>query len=264
MTALGLWVAASTLKSASSWLLCPRLCWSDMAFPDDQIKFARKAADQTRDAVLGFFNDHGGIGAGSTVTANPLSSVVLVLVVVITVIIGILFRIGSQVAALVLTTLEETRHDNQDSMNTLIAASMSDLLSVEITADDIPKGGNPGAQLDRARVIGGKLHDLLITEFGGGNGPDSVDGKKAARAFTGFNVNFSTGAALLSVLTEISTVGFIKEFREIGEQMAQGLSLGRLHRAALKPLIDALIVHPYTRQLGAEYRQTRLSEQEYT
>jgi hypothetical protein len=234
-----------------------------MPFPDDQIKFARKAADTTRDAVLGFLTEHGSAQITAQTAANTLSSVVLVLVVVLTVAIGVVFRIGSQVASLVLITLEETRHDNQDAMNGLIAASMSDLLSVEITAEDIPKGGNPAQQLERARVIGAKLHDLLVTEFGGNSGPEGVDGQKAARAFSGFNINFNTSAALLSVLTEISTVGYIKEFREIGEMMSQGLSLGRLHRQALRPLIDHLITKPYDRQLGTQYRQTRLTDQQY-
>lgn len=234
-----------------------------MSFPDEQIKFASQAADQTRKTVLAFLASTGSARVVAETTANTAATVVLVAVVVITVVFAVVFRLGSKVAALVLTTLEETRHDNQEAMNSVIAAAMSDLLSVEITGEDIPKGGNPAQQLERARVIGGKLHDLLIAEFGGGGGPEGVDGQKAARAFSGFNINFNTSAALLSILTEISSIGFIKEFREVGEMMAQGLSLGRLHRQALKPLIDNLIVHPYTRQLGAQYRQVRLSDQQY-
>lgn len=234
-----------------------------MAFGEDQIKFARESADSTYNAVLNFFGDNGGKGATATAIAGFMAALVLCSALIVTVVLGLVFRIGSQVAAIFLTTLEEVRHDNQDALNSAIAAAMSDLLSVQITGTDIPSGGDPQQQLERARVIGAKLHDLLITEFGGRGGPEGVDGALAARAFTGFNINFNTSAALLSVLTEMSSLGHFTEFREVGEMMAQGLSLGRLHRQALKPLIDNLIVHPYTRQLGAQYRQARLSAEQY-
>jgi len=233
-----------------------------MAFLDDQIKFARKAADQTYDAVLGFFGDKNSRGATATVTATVFAALVLVLAVLVSVALGVIFRIGAQVAALFLETMEEARHDNQDALNTLIAASMSDLLSVPIDGSDIPSGGDAQQQLDRARVIGGKLHELLIQEFGGGGGPEGVNGEQAARAFTGFNINFSTSAAFLSIITEIESLGYFKQFREIGEMMAQGLGLGRLHRAALRPLVDHLITKPYDRQLGARYRQARMTPQQ--
>lgn len=234
-----------------------------MAFGEDQIKFARKAADDSYDTVLAFVSDKIGKGVTSTSVAAIIAALVMCSSLLVTVVLGLVFRIGSQVAAIFLTTLEEVRHDNQDSLNTAIAAGMSDLLSVQVTGSDIPSGGDPQAQLDRARAIGAKLHELLETEFGGGNGPEGVDGRLAARAFTGFNINFNTGAAILSLLTEISSLGYFKEFREVGEMLAEGLSLGRLHRQALKPLVDALIVHPYTRQLGAKYRQARLSPEQY-
>jgi len=114
------------------------------------------------------------------------------------------------------------------------------------------------------RAIGGLLHDLLLSEFGGNGTPDSVDGAKAARAFTGFNINFSAGSAIISILGEMSSLGYFKEFREVGESVAENLGLGRLHRGALKPLVDTLVTKPYDRQLLAQYRQTRLTPQQYT
>lgn len=234
-----------------------------MAFLDDQIKFGRKAADQTYDAVLGFFGDKTGGGATATITATVLAALVLVLAVVVTVILGVIFRIGAQVAALFLETMEEARHDNQDALNTLIAASMSDLLSVEVDASDIPNGGDQRAQIDRATVIGGKLFDLLRSEFGGDGGPDGIDGEKAAKAFAGFAINFSTSAAFLSIITEIESLGYFKQFREIGEMMAKSLGIGRLLRGAFRPLIDHLITQPYNRQLAKQYRQGRLTATQY-
>jgi hypothetical protein len=234
-----------------------------MALGDDQIKFARQSADKTYDSVLAFFGDKGKPGATATIIAGIMAALVLCTTVIVTVVLGLIFRAGSWVAAQFLNTLEEVRHDNQDALNSAIAAALSDLLSIPIDAADIPAGGDPQAQLQRARAVGTLLHELLETEFGGGNGPEGVDGQLAARAFSGFNINFNTGAAILSLLGEMGSLGYFKEFREVGELVAQGLSLGRLHRSALKPLVDNLIVHPYTRQLGAKYRQQRLSPEQY-
>lgn len=234
-----------------------------MAFGDAQIKFARQSADQTYDAILGFFGDKGRPGATANAIASAMAAVVMVVAVVLTVALGVIFTIGSQVAALFLETLGEVRNDNQSALNPVMAAALGDLLAIEIDAGSIPQGGQGASNIPRMRAIGGLLHDLLKSEFGGDGTPDSVDGEKAARAFTGFNINFSAGAAIISLLGEMSSLGYFKEFREVGESVAENLGLGRLHRGALKPLVDTLVSKPYTRQLLAQYRQTRMSPEQY-
>jgi len=234
-----------------------------MPFPDDQIKFAQNAADQTHSGVLKFLSSKQGKGSVAWATANTLSAVVFSAVVIVTVVLGVIFRIGSQVAALFLETLGEVRNDNASGLNSVIAAALGDLLGVEISADSIPQGGQGAANIPRMVAVGGLLHDLLGAEFGGAGTPDGVDGAKAARAFTGFNVNFSAGASIIGILGEMSSLGYFKEFREVGESVAENLGLGRLHRGALKPLVDTLVTKPYTRQLLAKYRQTRLSPDQY-
>lgn len=230
-----------------------------MAGFDDQIQFANEAAQQTYKAVLTFFGNNGQQGFVAQKTATALSAVVLIMAVLVSVILGVMFRIGTQITALFLETMGEARQSNQDALNSLIAASMSDLLGVQVTGSDIPAGGDPQAQVDRAVVIGGKLIDLLTQEFGGNSGPDGVNGAQAAKAFAGFNINFSTSAAVLSIITNIESLGFFTEFREVGERMAESLGLGRLMRIAFKPLIDHLIAKPYDRQLANQYRQQRMT-----
>jgi hypothetical protein len=234
-----------------------------MAFGDAQVKFARDAADQTHEAVNSFLVDKIGKGATATIIASVAAALVMVVAVVLTVALGIIFTIGSQVAAIFLETLGEVRNDNQGALNPVMAAALGDLLGVEIGADSIPQGGQGADNIPRMRAIGGLLHDLLKREFGGDGTPDSVDGAAAARAFTGFNINFSAGTAIISILGEMSSLGYFKEFREVGESVAENLGLGRLHRGALKPLVDTLVSKPYTRQLLAQYRQTRLSPEQY-
>ncbi|SRR6266481_1944329 len=238
-----------------------------MADPNIKIDAANEAAtragSQVRKAILGFLNKESEVGLVSRTVANLAGALIAMSAVLVIGLFGVLFRIASVIAEIFLTGIEAARRDNQDSLNGVVAASMSDLLSVEVDPADIPSGGTPRQQLDRAVAIGSKLHDLLLFEFGGGSGPSGVDGEKAARAFTGFNINFSVSAAILSIVTEIESLGFLKEWREVGEEMAQNLGLGRLHRSALKPLIDTLIVKPYTRELNERYRQDLLTDQQY-
>lgn len=234
-----------------------------MAFGDAQIKFAREAADQTYDAVLGFFGDKGRPGATANAIASALAAVVMAVAVILTVALGVIFTIGSQVAAIFLQTLGEVRNDNQAALNPVMAAALGDLLGIEIDAGSIPQGGQGADNIPRMRAIGGLLHDLLKREFGGDGTPDSVNGAAAARAFTGFNINFSAGTAIISILGEMSSLGYFKEFREVGESIAENLGLGRLHRGALKPLVDNLVTKPYNRELLAQYRQTRMTPEQY-
>lgn len=214
----------------------------------------------TRDAIQGFLQETIGVTIVSQFIANFVAGLVLAGGVLSTAIIGGVFRVAPLIATAFLEFLGTARKDNQDQFNEVIAAAMSDLFSVELSADDIPPGGDTAAQTERAAVIGGKFLDLLETEFTGGAGPGGIDGAKAARAMAGFNINFSVGSAFIAILTEIESLGFFKEFRTIGEDMAQNLGLGRLLRTAIKPLIDNLIAKPYDRELRAKYRQDSISE----
>src|SRR5262249_36628486 len=159
---------------------------------DSSAQVSTKAGQQVRDAILSWLAGQDGAGFTSRWIANAAGALVATATAIVMALFGAVFRVSSELAAIFLESMEGTIRDNQTAMNDLIAAAMTDLLSVDVSGEDIGPGGDPGAQVQRARQIGGKLHDLLIREFGGEGSGENIDGALAARAFTGFNINFST------------------------------------------------------------------------
>lgn len=175
----------------------------------------------------------------------------------------VLIQLMAPIATQVLKVIGEARTDAAGPINEVIVGSLSELLGVELSADNIPTGGDLAGNTARAQAIGAKLHEVLLAEFA----PDGVvtpeSAEKAARAFTGFNINFGVTTAFIAIVAEMFSLGQLKEFRELGVTVAENLGLGRLHRSTMKPLIDNTVAKPYDRLLRARYRPDALSEGQF-
>jgi hypothetical protein len=75
-------------------------------------------------------------------------------------------------------------------------------------------------------------------------------------------VNFGTATALLGLAGELASVGVIKDFRLIGEQVSSGLGFSRLHRRVFGPLLKTCIIDPYQRYLNKRFHPTHLKANE--
>lgn len=172
---------------------------------------------------------------------------------------GVLWM-GTKFAVTVLGTITKARTENARDFNEVIAAALSELLGVEISPDQFSNGQGPQGINQRVESIGHALHDLLRSEFVTSGPITPEDGRRNAEKFSGFAINFATGSAFVSILTEAVSIGFLKQFRELGVETAQALGLGRLQRAAMMPLIRNAIQQPYDLYFRAQLRPDRLSE----
>jgi hypothetical protein len=145
--------------------------------------------------------------------AGSVASLLSVGLFIVAAIVQGVLGIGTFFAVTVLGVFTQVRSKNAQDFNEVIAASMSELLGVEISASDIP--GGQGAQGLNARVqaIGAKLHNLLASEFVQGGPITNAQGKTNAEKFTGFAINFSTGSAFIACLTEAVSLSLLKNFR---------------------------------------------------
>jgi len=168
--------------------------------------------------------------------------------------------VGAKFATSVLSTIGQVRQSNAADFNEVIAASLSELLGTEVDAASLPGGQGPGANLQRMQAIGAALHDVLASEMLSGGPVTPEQGKANAEKFSGFGINFATASAFIAVLCEATSVGFIKDAREIGEMTAQAIGLGRLQRLALEPLIKNAVQTPYDRYYMNQLRPTLMSE----
>lgn len=223
----------------------------------------KRQAELVRDAIIADAPANPVLAAQQKVMAWTFYGLIYGSRAVASALLGGVMAVASSVAAGVLQLFGASRRENQSAYNTVIAEALSELFGVDVSTEDIPAGGDHRAQLARAQALGGKLHDLLTEQFGGRTGEQQGRGEKAARAFTGYGLNYATGTALLSVITEMESLGFFKEFGKIGEDVSAGLGLARLQRQALSPLIRNLIAEPFDQELRHRYRPDRLTDKQY-
>jgi hypothetical protein len=133
---------------------------------------------------------------------------------------------------------------------------INELLGTDFSPASIATGTGLAGHLERADEVGALIHQQLISQFVGAAGDDEKAGARGAEAFTGMIVNFGTATALLGLTGELATVGIMKDFRLIGEQVSSGLGLSRLHRRVFGPLLKTTIIDPYQRYLNARFHPT--------
>jgi hypothetical protein len=159
----------------------------------------------------------------------------------------------------ILDALDDLRKAIDPSVSELAVDVLNELLGTSIAATDMPTGGAFGDHLARADKIGGILHDTLMQEFQGLNAITPQNGQHAARRFTGLMINFGTATGVLATLSGLVPFIHLDDIREIGEQVAQNLGLGRLGRQVLRPIVQILIEEPYKWFINQQYRPTIFS-----
>jgi hypothetical protein len=159
----------------------------------------------------------------------------------------------------VLQALDDLRKSVDPEVADLAVDVLNELLGTDVTASDMPTGTTTGDHLARADKVGGILHDMLMSEFTGMSSITPETGRAAARRFSGLMINFGTVTGVLATLGGLIPQIHLDDVREIGEQVAQNLGLGRLGRQVLRPIVQTLIEMPYTWWIHQQYRPTQLT-----
>jgi len=139
---------------------------------------------------------------------------------------------------------------------------LGELLGTEYTSVNIQDGSDIASHLANAQTIGTLLHKQLSGEFAGGAGITPASGQIAAERFTGLVINFGTATGILGLLGGMCPWLHLDEVREVGEEVAKSLGLGRMHRRAIQPLIDIFISNPYKWFLNSTYHPSQFTLQE--
>ena len=221
------------------------------------------AATQTFDTVQLFLVSKGIPPFFARYVSSTAATVVLLGSTLLAVLLGLIRVIGIPFAVAMLQLIDKVRHDNPEGMAQVTTAAMSEFLGTEITADDLPTGKSAADVAARMNALGTKLHALLRSEFKGSAPITPEEGAANAATFSGYNMNFSTSSALISILGEMVSLGQLKQIRELGVELAENLGLGRLHRQAMQPLIRNIIALPYDRYLRKQYRPDKLTAPQY-
>jgi hypothetical protein len=139
-------------------------------------------------------------------------------------------------------------------------AVLNELLGTDFTADHLASGVDVASHIARAEEVGGLLHKQLMSEFQAEGDVTPDNGAIAARRMSGFLINFGTATGIIAALGGLVPAVHLDEFREIGEQVAKNLGLGRMHRQVMKPIINTLIATPYQWYLNQKFHPTQFKE----
>jgi hypothetical protein len=181
-------------------------------------------------------------------------------------VIGILAGWLGQIAGLVvgplldafLTALDGLRKGIDPAIGILAVGILQELLGAEFSQAHLAVSTDVAGHIARAEEIGALLQGQLVQEFSPTNGNQAVASPVPAQRFTGFAVNFGVATGILAAVGGMLPIGHMNELRELGEEVARNIGLGRLVRRALSPLIDIMVAQPYRWYLNQKYHPTQI------
>lgn len=175
-------------------------------------------------------------------------------------VLSMVVELGEWFGEVILDAIDRAKESNRDQMNELIAATVNEMLGTDFSGGEFATSGNSNNTFDQSKAVGENLLRVFEDGFGLDTGVTPEAGKDNAKKFLGFGVNFAISQGFLSILTEASSLGFLKEFHELPDGLMQAMGLGRLQRQALAPLVRNCIAQPYDLYLKRLLRPDRLSE----
>jgi hypothetical protein len=176
----------------------------------------------------------------------------------------------AQVAGLVVTPvgiavlegLGDLRSGIDPAVGILAQEVLTEFLGVEVGTSNLPLGIGGGDHLARAQAIGKLLHDQLESEFLAAAGGTVQPSTAPAQTFSGLAVNFGLASGIMGLIGGLIPYGHVDELRELGEEVANNIGLGRLVRRALTPLVTTLVSNPAQWAINIKYRPTQFKEGE--
>jgi len=170
-------------------------------------------------------------------------------------------------AGAIFDVLDDLRKVLDKDFAQLSVSVLNELLGTDFDVQHLPSGEDIGAHLARAEEIGFLFHRQLMSEFlantgvslnastgtfsepsgpaGAGEKITPISGVRAAARFSGLAINFGTATGIIATLGGLAPFVHLDEIREIGEDVAKNLGLGRLQRLALAPIVKLLLADPY-------------------
>lgn len=180
-----------------------------------------------------------------------------------TTILGMLVDLAEQLIASFLEILGGARKDSLDGATKIGEAVLSEFLGVDIKLPPFQGGKGGQATIQAAAAMGKALYTQLNAEFHVPEANPIGPGEAGAQMFSGVAMNFAAQNAVIGLLADALSLHELNQLRDVGEDVARSLGLGRLQRMALGTLLDNAIRKPYTRELAVRLRPDRLSVPEY-
>lgn len=164
--------------------------------------------------------------------------------------------------SLIMQGFTAAQGEDSPEFDDAVAATLSDLLGTEVTPDTMKRARARGGRVPEMQEVGAAFLSVILGESGASIDFKGEPGAKAALTFLGFVMAFAVRQGNVAFLSELLTARFGEQFRAYGENMANYLSLGRLSRLALRPVMDDVIAKPLQDVVRKTLRPTDLNAAE--
>lgn len=254
---------------------------TDIKCPDSPTELPFQTLDPFFRDLFCQFNKRWGLGRWSSeILAGLLVTASAAVMVIAHVVLIILNPFVLGLSQVVFQFLDSLRKELDSSFALLASSVLNELLGTDFTVSHLASGSDVSAHLARAQEIGFLFHRQLMTEFlqstgvtldpaggtfseptgptGAGEKITPLSGVRAAARFSGLAINFATANGIIATLAGLVPEVHLDEIREIGEEVAKNLGLGRLQRLALAPIIQILLAEPYKWFINELARPTQL------
>lgn len=220
-------------------------------------------ADATAKHVAAFAKASGMLAADASELGVKHGSLIHSTLSIVASVVTLFMQWASVLMIYFLNAITEVRKEAASVWAEVGGAVLGEFLGADVDVSHVAKSTKGAANIDVSAALGAALYNQLQAEFGVPKSANPGPGEKAARIFSGYAVNFAVQNAMISTLADGASFHLLQDFRELGVEVAQNLGLGRLQRMALGTLLDNAIRKPYTRELQAQLRPSRLSVPEY-
>ncbi len=245
---------------ASELIQVSNVSRGDCSPPKLQFAIPKEATEELFKYVCGVMRNFGVPTWIAHIIAGITIAPILAFNVLLSVGVALLRPLLSVALKEVLGILDTLRKNLDPSIAEAAVLVLNEFLGTDFTAEHLPQGIDVASHLARAQEIGLIFHRQLMSEFltstgitlnpkegtfseptsntGAGEKITPLSGVRAAATFSGLAINFGTANGLLAFLGGIVPFGHVDEIREIGEEVAKNLGIGRLQRLALAPIVQ--------------------------
>jgi hypothetical protein len=162
----------------------------------------------------------------------------------------------AEIAVALGTVIEKTLHNVNPQIAQLASLTLSEVFDQEIS---LGAGAGAGGTV-AAETIGKQLLAGILGIEGSGTGAEVAPGFEQAEKLMGTLLGVPIRGFLLETVAEIGSLGQVKLFHELVEDVQGAIGSGRLARVALQPAIKAAIATPAEWAAMKSARPTLLPE----
>lgn len=146
------------------------------------------------------------------------------------------------------------------NMAKLSAVIVGNLFDVPVSEATFAGATGPDQRHELARRVGAFVIKQMFGENLGDTPQQLTPSSANAESFAGLAMQLSLDGFYQDVLGELVTLGQIKDFGHLADNVIRALGIGRMMRRVLSPASKILIEDPFTRKLNLAFRPKELSE----